>query len=258
MRIAPKPKPGHEVTLDDLLKGSGQIDLTRTDFSVTFLNQTTVITGVRMRGRACTVEILNQPLPFETNRINFLNKAFGSFSKQEYRPASSEEIFSIFNIVHRHSENQGEENLNQAQQAQACIDYFRKFLELAGPIYTFTSIRINPSGYGDIVKHLPETNYKKELRGKISGPDGLIKYNSTDALEACRMLFDEPDVLKVNQVFSTITGQDLAISRVRAPKKNPIETLAIIGKEYCSAGGTAYKSELGFHSMGIRVTEVRQ
>lgn len=258
MRIAPKPKVGQEISLDELLKGGALTRPEPTNFSVTIDKHAMTVTGVKILGKVYTVEIQNQLLAPKPLLDDFLHMAKERFEKGDPRPASTEEIYAIFSKLAQEAYQNPTSDQRRILQATSGVEKLKEIWKDYQPICTFTSVFINPGTKADSVLHLEGTDLAHHYFGQVAGPDGYLVVRDTPAQNICQMLFDEQNPAAVSWTFMAFTGSAIQIKRSKSPQESPMTSMVLIGKKYLVACGGGYTSRNGFPSLGITIREAMQ
>lgn len=240
MRIAPKPIAGQGISLDDLLNKPMGPTRAKDGFSIDITDEFMTIHGVQMRDGIHSVAVYYEPLKSHEAPAGFLRDAMEAHKRGEPRPASTLETFEIFSELYR-------------QRERLTVEPATMLLRNAwdrSPLYMFTTYTIYCIPGNDLVIHCRYTDHECGIQGTF-GPDGLIMDHILQGSSACEMLFGEPDVTKVHEVFKHFFDQNLSIY---STKKHGSTGAVILGKNFVSCGEevTGHHS---FGSLGIRIIE---
>jgi len=257
MRIAPRPKDGFEVKLEDLLKAPlvKPTDIDPKEFSVSMGPVSMTLTGIKILGRMYNVEVQNKLLGRNLGTSDFEKMARDQFNAGTFRPASTEEIYGILStLVQKTQEYRTYDR--QRLLLQNAIDKIKGAWGEFGPIQTFTYVWLNPGLKADEVIHLNGTAGEHKYFGQIAGLDCKLSGNPNPPYDLCEKLFGERDPGKVSEVFYETNGHSISIERHTSPTGTPIGGLVLIGHSTISICGFPSASPLGSYSLGIKTTEV--
>lgn len=259
MRIAPKPQPGQEVSLTDLLAepknlGSSSSPLAQAKppckASIVHAGPYWRLSPISLRGGYYTYDFLDGPLDDATQRnfSDWVTYAKKAYENKDFVPASADVLFSILDFL--------DENLadpENGEQAKSIWEFIQFMLcgvpEQKRPIMLTQCNFTLPSqevvhDYGLPTEH--------HIQGTLTGCVGEV-YKLPDKDEFTRLTFGCQKADRVNELFLALTGKEPFAARTSGVTEPFVRNLHLVYSEmkYFVIDAFNNHEELQFPALGV-------
>lgn len=260
MRIAPKPLPGQEVRLEDLLKQKPKSEHPASPMKHVEIKLNAwdsggdaVISGVELHDGTHTIEVMRHLLRFDPS-LDYFGWSKVQEENENYRAASSEEVFGILSALY-YSILTG-----PSPAGREVLEGIKKSWREAGTLYTLSQVSyLSP---GDIFE--VEVKHRAGLKTTFSGvwdlhdgEEDFINDPSTCAETACGAILGCADLDLVGRVWSDYTAHIPKLIRMR-PHSTGNYVPVILDVESINLTGTRKEPTDSIFLLGIRTKEIKE